>query len=370
MKRRTAVALTAALALTAGAIFVVPAFADSPVPQRLADQLANCQDMLEQAKTAHERAWAEDCVSLAERAIAAVPAPSPTLTTAPPTPTPTATAPPTPTATPTPTPTVAPTTPPPAPTWPGAANTGVPSGVTLQPYTGSCTITAANTAIVGRTIGCGPLYIRAEGVAITNSRVNGWVRVESGSLVMTDSEISSPAGQTGIDGSNYTVTRGDIFGGNRQGNCDRNCTVNASWLHGTRLNPVSQHASGFRMGQYTTLTGNTITCEALQNSSGGGCSAPITGYPDTMPIHHNTVVGNWIPGSPGSAFCAYGGATSGKPYSNDSTNATYVIFKDNVFGRGTSGKCAIHGLISDFAKSRTGNEWVNNRFEDGAVIGV
>ena len=161
MNKRTAVALTTALAVTAGAFAVGTAFAESPVPQRLADQLANCQDMQKAAVTLDEKAWAEKCVQLAERAIAAVPTPTPTLTTAPPTPTPTATAPPTPTVAPTtPPPSPTTTTPPPATTWPGAANTGVPDGTVLTAYTGSCTITAPST-IVAKTIRCGQLTIRA-----------------------------------------------------------------------------------------------------------------------------------------------------------------------------------------------------------------
>lgn len=223
---------------------------------------------------------------------------------------------------------------------------------------------------MAKTVSCSPLYVRASNVSITNSRVNGWVRVESGSLSMVDSEIFSPAGQTGIDGSNYSVLRGDISGGNRQGNCDVNCTVRDSWLHGTRIYPSSQHASGFRLGQHTLLEHNTITCDAAQTSAGGGCSAPITGYPDFAPLHHNTVVNNKIAESPNSAFCAYGGATSGKDYSNDSTNATYIVFRDNVFGRGPTGRCAIYGVISDFASGRTGNVWSNNRFDDGVLISL
>jgi hypothetical protein len=348
------------VAIVAGAFLVaLPAgAADDPRLAQAQEQVrAYCTDLVDDTTTTRQRNTRADLCAMWTRQLADL-QPSPTTTTPPAT-----TAPPT---TPPPTPTPTPTTTPAA--WPGEGNTGVPAGVTLTTYTG-CTLTIANITYTARTFNCSPLYVQASGVTITNSRVNGYVRVSvGGSLVLTDSEISAPAGQTGIDGSNYTVIRGDIFGGNRQGNCDVNCSIRDSWLHGTRIYPASQHASGFRLGQYTTLTHNVITCEAPQNSSGGGCSAPITGYPDFAPLHHNTVAGNLIPGSPHSAFCAYGGATSGKDYSDDSTNATYIVFRDNVFGRGTTGKCAMYGPISDFAFGRTGNVWSNNRYEDGALI--
>ena len=373
-RKRNPRVLTAALAFAVGAaLFVVgqsTASGDGTIPTPVATASPNSVVVCDPASIAPDGSFSLPCFGPSlpnpETTTVTVTTPVPVPTTVTQTVTQTVTVTPAP-----PTTTPPATTSPPVPTRPGASNTGVPDGVTLTAYTGPCTITAANTSIVARLVTCSPLSVRAPGVTIADSRVNGVVTVPTGSvgtLVMTDSEIAAPAGQTGIDGSNYTLNRVDVFGGNRQGNCDRNCTVNASWLHGTRLYPASQHASGFRMGQYTTLTGNTITCEAAQNSSGGGCSAPITGYPDTMPIHHNMVVGNWIPGSPHSAFCAYGGNSQGKPYSNDSTNATYVVFRDNVFGRGTTGKCAMYGPISDFASGRTGNVWSNNRYEDGALI--
>src|ERR671917_580631 len=62
---------------------------------------------------------------------------------------------------------------PPYPAFPDANCTGVPSGVTLTAYTGSCTVTADGAVIDAKTVNCAPLSIRAKNVVIRNSRVNG-----------------------------------------------------------------------------------------------------------------------------------------------------------------------------------------------------
>ena len=59
--------------------------------------------------------------------------------------------------------------------------------------------------------------------------------------------------------------------------------------------------------------------------------------------------------SPGSGFCAYGGATGGKPYSSDPTNATNQKFTNNVFQRGGNSKCGTYGPVTSFNPNRTGN---------------
>jgi hypothetical protein len=296
--------------------------------------------------------------------------PTPSPTTGPTaTPTPTAG----PTATPSPTQT-SPTTSPSTPTptgWPGATNTGVPVGTTLTTYTGPLTITVANTVIDSKIVN-GSLNIAAPGVVVSRSKVYGSVsndRVSSRpSFTVRDSEVIAEPGQTNIGDANFVVERSNLHGGNRAVYAASRGTVRDSWIHGTRIYPASQHASGIRMGQYTVLYHNTIACEAKQTPEGGGCSAPITGYPDFAPIHHNTIERNLIVASPTSAFGAYGGNTQGKPYSGDSTNATYIVFRDNVFQRGPTGKCAMYGPISDFSSSRVGNVWQNNRYDTGELI--
>lgn len=388
MSKRT-LAITCALVLAAGALFLSPAFAaDSGVPAYLTDGLAECQAQQKAAKTLTEQAWAETCVNLAQRAVddyvAAHPVPtataSPTATTVAPTPSPTtppATTPPvtTPPAT-TPPPTTVPPTSSPASSWPDATNTGVPAGTTLTAYAGPCTITAANTVIDAKTITCSTLTINATGVTITRSRLTGTgdpqIAVGSGSLTISDSTLAVGLGSTGIQDRNWSGLRLNIAGGNRGAYCASTCTLRDSWVHGTRINvSQGQHASGIRAEQYTTYDHNSLSCDLAASTD--ACSADVTMYADFAPVHDVRITNNLMVASPSATFCAYGGTSGGKPFSNDPTNATNIVFTGNVFQRGTSGHCAGDPrgtAIASFDKTRSGNVWTLNVYDDGAAITV
>jgi hypothetical protein len=271
------------------------------------------------------------------------------------------------------------TTPPKAPSgpsssaFPNASNTGVPDGVTLTKYTGSCSITTNGTVIDSKLVNC-DLDIKATNVVIKNSRVNGEINGGEGtknSFTVEDSEVinGARAACQCIGSDNFTVLRTEIKGGNRGIYCRLNCTVEDSWIHGSAL-LATQHASAIRVEQHSTITHNTMQCDwtALTDSE-IGCSADMTGYPDFAPITHNTITDNLFMANPtGTGFCAYGGATAGKPFSNDPTNATYIKFVDNVWQKGSDGKCGTYGPVTGFDKNRTGNEWTGNKFDDGKVI--
>ena len=276
---------------------------------------------------------------------------------------------------PSPTPTRTDTSPPSSANggFPNASNTGVPSGVALSTYTGPCTITKDGTVIDAKTVNC-DLDIRATGVVIIRSRVHGEINGGEGtgsSFRVEDSEVINPARQACqcIGSDNFTVLRTEIRGANRGIYCRRHCTVEDSYIHGSAL-LATQHASAVRVEQYATIRHNTLACDWTDlTDSEIGCSADMTGYPDFAPITHNTITGNFFAANPtGTGFCAYGGATSGKQFSSASTNATYIRFADNVWQRGANGKCGTYGPITGFDASRAGNEWSNNRFDDGGVI--
>jgi hypothetical protein len=274
--------------------------------------------------------------------------------------------------------TTPPPTTPPATSWPGAANTGVPAGVVLTAYTGPCTVTVANTVIDSKDIRCAQFVIRANGVAVRNSRITGTgpqglatVDVSSTGVTFTDVDVLVVTNSSGIDGSGYIATRVDISGGNRGAWCS-NCTIRDSYIHGGRATG-SYHASGLRADQFSTFVHNAIVCDI----PGDYCSADLTGYPDFQPTRDWTITNNYFGPASGSWFCAYGGNTQGKPHSGDAVNATNIKFVGNVFARGLKGTCAApmqNGVrvagtpITDFAKNRTGNIWSENRYEDGVLI--
>lgn len=328
--------------------------------------------------------------------------PTTPLTTTPPTTTPTTPATPTtpPATTPTPAPTPKPTTPPattPTPpvtqpttppvttppsnpngiivlgrSFPSAATTGVPTGTTLTPYTGSCTIQTNNVVIDKKIINC-DMRVLAQNLKITNSVINGHIYSDpdyfNGSYTMTDSEVRMPqSAGTGVGDVNFVLTRVEVTGGSRSVNCAANCTVQDSYLHGQYTDHRGiDHESAIRMGSNSTIRHNTITCDAAPVPPDAGCSAALTGYGDFAIVQKNTIENNLIDGGPDGSmgYCAYGGSTTGKPYSAGVNN---IRFTDNIFKRGPSGKCGIWGPITSFDSNAPGNVWTNNLWDDGKAV--
>ena len=261
------------------------------------------------------------------------------------------------------------------PAFPDANCTGVPSGVSLSTYSGPCTITANGTVIDGKTVNCS-LEITATNVVIKNSKINGTVYTPNGSLAysfsITDSEVIAPQAaaleQTGIGEANFTALRVEVTGGNRSIYCRKNCTVTDSWVHGQNIADSPRvHASGIRQSQGATIVHNRIHCSADDTSSGGGCSANLTGYGDFEPVQDNRIEKNLFVATPAGA-CAYGGSSGddgSKPYGHLASN---IVFIDNIFQRGSVNNCGFYFPITDFDDSRPGNQWTNNKWEDGAVL--
>jgi hypothetical protein len=286
--------------------------------------------------------------------------------------------------------------------FPGTANTGPNKPASsMATYTGSCTINTANVVIASKVVNCRTLNVASGGggLVLKNSYLNGSIVQSGGAAAYTvqdsfiDSGIQFPAcsngscpagkyacGDTqnttadcGVNGSNFTILRTEIINTNRAAYCDSNCLIQDSYFHGTNLWPdVSNlvHASSVRMEQGLTLRHNSIHCSYTGPFINGdiGCSADLTGYPDFAPIKNNSVDGNLFVASPGSGFCAYGGASPGKPYSGDPTNATNQKFTNNVFQRGANGKCGTYGPVTSFKSNGAGNVWSGNVWDDGTAV--
>jgi hypothetical protein len=270
--------------------------------------------------------------------------------------------------------------------FPGSGNTGVPAGVALVNYTGSCTITTANLVLDHMLIKCSSLDIRATGVVIRNSMVQGEVtdgNSSSASFTITDSTVQNGARDecACVGYHDFTAVRVNVIGGNRSMYCELRCKVQDSWLHGQILTGA-QHGSGLREEQYTTATHNTFECSYpyVDDATTLGCSAPQNGYADFAPIHDNTNRNNLYvstrqgscatcdPGHANSSFCAYGGSSTGKPYSSDPSNGTHIQFLSNVFQRGPSGVCGDFQTIGNFISGNPGNLATGNLYDDGSLV--
>lgn len=265
---------------------------------------------------------------------------------------------------PTPTPTPTPT-----PEFPGPTNTGVPNGVNLTPYTGPLEIKQAGTVIDAKTIQ-GTVVIAAPNVVIKRSKIIGRIDSDSrgASVTIADSEVDTGAQQApGIGFSNLTVLRTEIRGGQHSVLCGDNCVVEDSWLHDQEL-PAgeSRHLQAYLSsgGGNVLLRGNTFECTPEDNSNGGGCTADVSFFGDFDVISDVTVDGNLFKATPGG-YCATFGYNASKPFGR---NPTGIVVKNNVFERGSAGKCGYWGPVTGFLTG-PGNTWSQNAWINGPAIG-
>jgi hypothetical protein len=253
--------------------------------------------------------------------------------------------------------------------FPGPSNTGVPAGTVLTPYTGSCNVTTPNTVIDSKTINC-DMTISAANVTITRSHfIDGSITNKDQSefpYTITDSTIEVSlnriAQRRAIMGTNITALRNNASGGYSGGWC-KHCLIEDNYFHHLTYQS-GWHVSAFRMDQYLTLRHNSLSCD-LPVYSDGGCSADMTGYGDFETVEYNTLDRNLYVSNEGASYCAYGGSTPGKPYS-EYTN--HIVFTDNVWQRGVSGKCGRYGLVARFDITRPGNVWSGNMWDDKGII--
>jgi hypothetical protein len=246
----------------------------------------------------------------------------------------------------------------------------------MSAYSGPCTITTPNTVMDSKVIRC-DISSRSTGLVIRNSYVYGEVsgsgfRVED-SIINGIKSNGYACNDCGVQGSNFTVVRTEFVNTSRGAWCENTCTIEDSYVHGTTLNPASgAHAGGFRVEQNTTLRHNTISCDytgPYNVNPETGCSADITGYPDFVPIHDNTIENNLLmSNNSGIGYCVYGGGSASKPFSGDPSNATSIVFRNNVFQRGANGKCGSYGPVTDFKPGRSGNVWSNNTWDNGGTV--
>jgi len=355
-------------ALVSTAFAVVPAALKDEV---VADCTANPVVTLNEGT----QSFSIDCVVPVPIPEIEAPEPEPTPE---PTPTPTPDPDPEPTPTPTPEPTPDPEPEPTEPVnggFPDASNTG-PTG-TLANYTGPCVINQANYVIrnVDATRRCGEIIVNVKGVKIENSIVP---RVEStkvdarwnalSGVTITDSEVRAGNVNVGaVWGYDLTVIRSEVTGGQHSVHCARDCTVEASWLHG-QYNPDGRdfHTNAFitNGGANMVVRGNTLHCDSTLNRTGGGCTADLSLFGDFEPVRNVLVEGNLFKANNSSiSYCLYGGATSSKPH-----KASGVKILDNVFERGPNRRCGVYGPFTDFDPRASGNQWAGNRWDDGSTL--
>lgn len=249
--------------------------------------------------------------------------------------------------------------------WPGPGTTGVPAGTELRDYTGPCTITEDGTVIEARTVSCN-LSIQARDVVIRRSLVLGAVHTDDGgrfSVTLEDTSVDAGVQQlAAVAYTNLTLIRADVQGGQASVNCVLRCTIRDSWLHGQRMPAGADwHLDAFLMngGSDAQLVGNTLDCQNRES----GCTAAVGLFGDFAPNSRVVIDGNLFMANESQSYCAYGGASVTKPFQADG-----VVFRRNVFQRGTTGSCGTYGAITSFDPGSPGNVWEGNVWEDGSEL--
>lgn len=295
-----------------------------------------------------------------------VPGPTTTVTQPGPTTTVTVTATPTdPTTDPTPTPTDT-TTPPATGGFPDATNTGTPVGTTLH----AC---ATNITVAGTYNACqfsGDVEIRVAGVVITNSKIDGGVGAPNDDLLgakisdttvdchcMSTSDSSTP---TAIMGSNFTLTRVNLFDSGHGVAPSNNVVIQDSYIHGLGGN-TQAHKDAIYVGDGSNvkLLHNNIECN---DGSAAGCTSAIGLLSDFGTITNYTIDNNLL--NTIGAYCFYGGGGPQKPY-----HPNHISFTNNHFGRKDNAQCGFYGPVTYFDVNAAGNVWSGNVWDDtGAPV--
>jgi hypothetical protein len=303
--------------------------------------------------------------------------------------------------------------------WPGPQNTGVPAGKTLKVlnpgesvpgltwsvdwsswFVGKC-----GTVLDGLDIR-GNIFLRYGNttrnpatpcVTIKNSKVHGLVDLDAaclnsqagnqanhcGPLVMTDSELFSPAlaDRAELIYDDYYVYRMNIHGTPL---CNGNCVIQDSWVHdlwaerGFHMDAVSSNGTG--AGNKLSVTHSYLDCGGFAGvvdpQPGLGCSTVLASFPDfdsiTLHATYNYIAPALRDGL-GSRhyqppYCLNPGQGTTKPYP---TINDYIAY--NVFARGFTGHCGLFGAVYDWGNgdvhskgTDSGNVWgPGNRWDDG-----
>lgn len=272
-----------------------------------------------------------------------------------------------------PTPAPEPTDPPVNTGFPNESNTGVPAGVALTPFTEPCNFHTDNQVIDSKIVNCADgIQVYARNVTFRNSIVNRAIETNEvgASITVVDSEVRAGATSwAAVSGTDVTVLRSEITGGQHSVRCDGDCLVQDSYLHDQFNDPDSAfgyHNNGFLSngGSGMVLRHNTLWCTPLDNEIGGGCSTNLSLFGDFAAITDVTVENNYFHATPGG-YCGSFGYNPGKNFGDDPTG---VVVRDNVFERGPSGRCGGVGPATSFLTTGAGNVWSGNTWSDGGTV--
>jgi hypothetical protein len=188
--------------------------------------------------------------------------------------------------------------PPPAPSFPDASNTGVPPGVVLRPSSG---IIASTPGAVIDGVDAPWILVEAPNVTIRNSRIGQGIQSnpvsnQSTGLVVEDSEIIGRAG-TGIVFDNYTARRVEVTGTENGFQAGDNTTIVDCWVHDLDTSNDA-HTDGI---QFSPGAGNVLIRHnsiSPQSTGIAASTSAIIMHTGSGPQNHDvTIEDNLLDGS-------------------------------------------------------------------------
>ncbi|WP_147268693.1 DUF4082 domain-containing protein [Sphaerisporangium album] len=253
-------------------------------------------------------------------------------------------------------------TPPPTGGFPGASNTGVPSGTNLKPSK-SVTVTKDGAVIDGLEIS-GEINVEADNVTIRNVRLaaapGDWGIIQRNGhsgLTVEDSEIfgnGSQRTQFAIlnQGGDLTVRRVDIHTISN-GILTEQGLVEDSYLHDPKYfsgdhTDMIMCTSGPPSGAKLVIRNNTVINTLEQTGA-------IALFQDFGVVRNVTVEHNFLAGG---GYSLYAGAGSKGTSSN-------IKVIDNVFSKDVWPKGGYNGHVAYWDRNGSGNVWSGNVWEDG-----
>lgn len=263
-------------------------------------------------------------------------------------------------------------------TFPDATNTGwQPTGVTLTTFPDSGTINLSTPgAVYDSKRFNGDVVILAANITIKRSEINGIVYsvADNGASNFLLEDVTINGGtndRPALGQENYTARRCNINGCQHNAQAWGPCTIEYSYLHGGYIPmPGSSSNDAWHCNAFITNGGSgmtirycTLWASAGQNSVGGGPTADLSLFGDFGPVDNILVQGNLFKGTLGG-YGAQAGYNPGKPY----PTGTNIRFVDNVFERGSSGKCGTFGPVTAWNAAATGNVWTGNTWDDGTTL--
>lgn len=280
--------------------------------------------------------------------------------------------------------------------WPGPHNTGVPIDVVgkLTDYTGPTTISNCGVVIDSKIINSDLLITASNGthsaatpcVTIKNSKIVGPIHIDTvnqGPLLITDSEIAVNGGAWWASVGFYNTFgyRLNSHGGHGTLKCQAYCEYHDSWIHGMHLekkyhyNAIGSNGNEVETSPFV-VKHNYMDCGGFSSQKApeeeAGCTSDLGLLGDYGPASTTTVSRNFFAPAVETAefpihtqpgYCFSTPFQTSKPYNYGFD----LIFTENIFAKGPTGKCGVFGPVSGWTGGN-GNVWSGNKWDDGTTL--